>query len=206
MTKLVNSMRNAVVKRLVERTRAPRDAKFRNREHALAVRMLRARYGDDVFERCRALPDGWLRVHKHLRFPSDVSRRLTPCRVEYCYDRRAALPMRVIRSLGQVELDEYAPLPASVADTWEVEQLAPHLDDIESLCRDRRAHEDELAMVETQARALLAAYTTVELLSKEWPEGYALLPAEMLMPPPTGVPAPRIADLNARIEALREAA
>lgn len=206
--KLTRAMRDAIVKRLLERTRAPRDAVLRNHEHALAVRLLRHRYGDDVFERCRALPEGWLQVYKHVTFEHKFVTRLTRCRVIFSYPHRGSgPPTREIRSLGSVNLSDYAPLPASACQTWPAEFLEPCFDEIEGYARGVRDHEDAVEALRVQTVGVLSAYPTVELLSRDWPDGYNMLPPEMLAPPvPPGVPAVRIEDLTLRIEKIREAA
>lgn len=205
--KLTKAMRAAIVTRLIERTRAPRDAVFRNREHALALRLLMGRYGEDVFERCRSMPDGWFRSCRSVTMESRFSERLTPCMVSWTH-RRNQLPRRQLRRFHSLSLSEYAPLPATASDTWQAIHLNPYFDDIESYARDLREHEDEVEALRTLTDGILSSYGTVELLSKDWPDGYSLLPAEMLAPSPValGVPAVRICDLALRIEKIRQAA
>ena len=62
MTKLTIKMRETIVNKIVEAGRIGREAWLERREHALALRCVKARFGDDVFERCRALPPGWINL------------------------------------------------------------------------------------------------------------------------------------------------
>jgi hypothetical protein len=201
MMKLTNAMRTKIIDKILERIIRPHDIAFRRRENALALRLLKSRFGADVFDRCRALPEGWLPLQKHLCLDSmliSAFPRWSGTVVCWHLSRR--------RFNGNVELAEYAALPACVKDGWDAETVrGKNLNDLHALFADHAELEEQLYQLHTQLTATLAAYTTVENLSKSWPEGYAELPAEMLAQT-GGLPAPRIADLNARIAALREAA
>lgn len=185
MTRLLMSHREKIAKRVVDAVRAPRESKLRECERALAVKLVRWRYGDDVFDRVRALPEGWLPFVKTISIG---------------YSLRMELPAASNRC---VELDTAVPLPESARYEWK--DLGPLHGEVHDLFADRVALDKDLNLLRQQTLAVLSAFTTVERLAADWPEGYAMLPAEQLAPP-NGLPAPRIADLNARIAALKEAA
>lgn len=204
MTKLTNAMRATIVKRITDKLRPAREAGLRAREHALALRLLRHRYGDDVFDRCRALPEGWLNVQKHLLFDYRLTQVLPRKRIVEGTGRNRC--DRVYPS-GNVQLNEYAPLPNSTGSGWTREAVGEALfEEIVALFHAKIELIDDVMLLQQQIRATLASFTTVEKLAERWPEGYAELPAEMLAPIADGLPAPRIADLNERIAKFREAA
>ena len=201
---MTNKMRLAVVNKLIEQVRGSSASAHRSREQAIAVRMLRRRYGDDVFERCRALPEGWLHSIKQLHLHQSVYSQLAPCERQYVEYPRGESSLR---PPYVVSLAEYAPLPMSASSGWDAGTVGLGLlSELIDWCSTRADLEIQIANLRTQTEAVLAAFTTVERLCSDWPEGYALLPAEMLAPVNAGVPAPRIEDLNARIAALRSAA
>lgn len=203
--KLTKIMRATIIDRIIAKVRPPRELKLRAREQALALQLVRHRYGKDVFDRCRALPDGWLAVHKHVAFDYRVVQVLPRRRTIEGSGRRH---WEVVYPKGHLELAEYAPLPNSVSSGWDRETIGEKLfEDLVGLFQGKVDLEVELSGLRQQIAGTLAAFTTVERLSVDWPEGYAELPAEMMAPKvPEGLPAPRIADVNERIAALREAA
>lgn len=204
MTKLTNAMRAAITDRIVVKVRLPREVKLRAREQSLAVRLIRHRYGDDVFDRCRALPEGWLSVQKHVSLNYNVVRMLPQRRKIVETNRNRS---EVIFPSGDLELTEYVPLPNSNRQHWDREVIGEKLfEEIVELFQAKVDLEIEIDNLQQQITATLSAFTTVERLAADWPEGYAELPAEMTAPKAEGLPAPRIADLNERIAALREAA
>ena len=203
-TRLTKEMRAAIVRRIVDKTKPAQEAKLRGWEHALAVRLIRHRYGDDVFERCRALPEGWLEVHKTVSFDYKL-RQVLPQRrrVEWMGRFRS----EVVYPSGHVDLSEYAPLPNSIGKDWTRECIGEALfEEVVSLFDAKIDLQKDIELLRQQVAAVLASFATVERLAADWPEGYAELPAEMLVPKTEGLPAPRIADLNERISKLREAA
>jgi hypothetical protein len=167
---------------------------MRARENALALRMLRFRFGEDVFERCRELPGGWLELHKHIV----ISHRV-----------RQSMPHRhtsFIREKVSISLAEFAVLPNSARTDWDREMFEPLFEEVCAVFASYYTLEDEVRLVGQQARSLLTSIHTVEKLCDAWPEGFAFLPQEELAAPNFPVPAPRIMDINARIAALREVA
>lgn len=200
MTKLLKAHRVAIVAKVVSSVREPREAALDRHEHALAIRMVKHRYGDDVFERCRALPEGWLPSVKILSLSHDLVQSFPRYRHES--GRYASL-----RPAGSVRLSDYAPLPASAERVaWGVEHVsAVDGASLHDLFADRVRLEEDLAQLERQVVATLASFSTVEALAEGWPEGYKHFPHEALASA-GGLPAPRIEDLDARIAVLREAA
>ncbi len=195
--KLNKTLRETIVKRVVEDVAKAREPALRHREQALAVRLVRARFGKDVFERCRELPEGWLSIHKTISLK---------------YEVRQALPKFVrpgggyAEPAGKLDLVDYAPLPYAMRDDLDREMVGCHYDAVYALFEDRVELLRELDNLATQTRAVVNAYSTIERLAEGWPAGFALLPAEALKPTGAGLPAPRIEDLDKRIAALKEAA
>lgn len=186
MSKLLKSHRQEIVKRIVADVRAPREARLRERERHLAVKLVRWRYGDDVFDKARALPEGWLPNVKYITLNYRLRTKLTS----------GSAPWRL-------ELDTAVPLPWSASHEWT--DFGKIHDEVYAWYQDWTNLEEELRLLRQQTEAVLSTFTTVERLAADWPEGYAMLPAEQLAPS-NGLPAPRISDLNARIAALKEAA
>lgn len=197
--KLTKHMRDAITKRIVELVRTPREVALRAQEQALAIRLLRQRYDDDVFDRCRALPAGWLQHYKRLSLAYSLREKLPKIRITHG-NHVGVYPE------GCLNLAEYAPLPNSAAGGWDRAAVGALFDELHALFEARIELHRQLEVLEQQTRAVLASFSTVEKLNDGWPEGYAHLPAELMMPATADLPAPRIADLNARIAALREAA
>lgn len=204
MTKMTRTMRDAITTRILDRIRLPREVALRRRENALATRLVSSRYGDDVFGRCHALPDGWLPLCKQIPLDSKLVESF-PRHTRRVQSGRYPVDVRFPR--GVLELAEYVPLPYSVRDCcWTADDIRGKLyDDLHAWYGDHAELHEQLENLYLQVVATLASFTTVEKLADGWPEGYAELPQEMLAPV-GGLPAPRIADLNARIAALREAA
>ncbi len=201
MTRLTKVMRETITSHIIEKTRPAHEVALRAREAALAVRLLRHRYGTDVFERCRALPEGWLTVHKQIVLDYQVI--FTLPRHKIATGRNCSM----IYPSGELSLAEYTPLPYSACGVWPREVIGEELfEEIVALFHAKIDLEKDIGLLSQQIAATLGAFTTAERLATDWPEGYAELPAEMLAPVNAGLPAPRIADLNARIAKLREAA
>lgn len=204
MTRLTNQMRNQIKRRILESVRTPREVVLRAQEHSLALRLLRARYGDDVFERCRALPEGWLQLHKKITLGHDVTDPLPRFTRAERYVSSYRYSTRIVLPPGTLELAEYAPLPNSVAGTWTREHVTGRqLDDLAAWFTNYVALAEELERLGTEVGAALAAFPTVEKLAEGWPEGHAHL---QLPEPVSGLPAPRIEDLNEHIAAAVRAA
>ncbi len=202
--KFTSRMRVTITDRVVASTRAPREAALNRREQALAVRLLRHRYGNDVFERCRALPEGWLHHQKQLSLEYALAQTLPRTSIETNgYRRRYGASLY---PSGYLLLADHAPLPTSASGGWDRAAIGSLYDDLHALFAARVELEKDLRALRAQVDGVLAAFTTVERLAEGWPEGYAHLPAEMTASPAANLPAVRIADLNARIEVLKEVA
>lgn len=180
-TVLTNGSRNVVVAGVIEATFRERHLRLRQREHALAVRLLRHAYGDDAFERMAALPEGWLATTRTVRFDGEGT----------------------VHGRCQVELDEYTRVPFEV--TCGVPLPAPlgWVADLADLrCAQADLADDERRL-RSQVGTVLASFRTVEALAEGWPEGFAHLP---IVVPRDPLPAVRVDDLNAAIAAARDAA
>lgn len=182
MTRLTNQQRDQIRAGIVDETFRSRSLRLRQREHALAVRMLRERYGDDLFERIAKLPNGWLPTTNRVRFEGSP---LGP---------------------SHLMLMEYAPLPAETS--WSGTRLTPSdalIAESDALVLAREQMHDEREQLNSVIRSALASMTTVEQLADRWPEGYRHLPTSTHAVA-SGLPALRIEDVNARIAAAKEAA
>lgn len=199
MSKLLKFHRTAIVNKIVESVSVPRESRLQAQESALALRMLRQRYGADVFERCRSLPEGWLLPLKGLNLDYELARVLPKS------DAPSNGRYRFYGTLNVINLADYAPLPASAKYGWTLEVLGNLYDDVVAYAQARADLHEDLSLLVKQTTALLASFTTVEKLAAEWPEGYSYFPHTDLSQG-AGLPAPRVADLNERIVKLREAA
>lgn len=200
--KLNKQMRDAIVKRILEEVKPAREARLRSCEQALVIKLIRHRYGDDVFERCRALPEGWIGVHKAICLDYQL-RNLLPRKQIVVGSGRNRSVDHYPRST--LYLAEYAPLPNSTGSGWTREAIGEKLyDELTDLFQAWVDALTDFELLEQQLRATLSSFTTVGRLAADWPEGYVKLPAELTAP--EGLPAPRIADLNERIAAVKRAA
>ncbi len=134
MTKLNKTLRETIVKRVVENVAKAREPALRHREQALAIKLIRARFGKDVFERCRELPEGWLSVHKTIDLKYEVRQALPKFnritgegRFSYAHQEPP----------GKLDLADYAPLPHAMRDEWDREMIGKHYDAVYALFEDR---------------------------------------------------------------------
>jgi hypothetical protein len=199
MTRLKVETRRIIASRVVSSVRAPREASFERAERALALRLTIARYGKDVFDRCRALPDGWLMWHQEILLDYQV--RIQMPRPRMVYIRRNEYD-EFSRSDVHLKLTDAAPLPNSFQVPWVLSDLCDLCDEVYERYALRADLMEELRLLRTQVTATLSAFSTVESLAAEWPEGYAFFPHEVLAES-GALPAPRLSDLNERIEKLR---
>lgn len=204
--KLTKQLRAATVRRLVDHAAAPGDLALRRREHALAIRIMRGRYGDDVFERCRALPDGWLQSGKQFALAYELRYSLPSVRVEEARGEGRRGTYAHAWPLGYFSLAEYAPVPWSALQPWGREEVGGPLPELHDLFAAAVEHRRALEDLRTRSAALLDGFVTVEALAADWPAAYAHLPQEMLRPAQPNLPAPLVADLDAAVAALRAAA
>jgi Nucleotide modification associated domain 5 len=209
MTKLTNQMRTALVEHALVAGRLAGEAELVRRERALALRLTRHRYGDDVFDRCRALPEGWVDAHRTISFD------------HWAGDNKLGFPVRVVYAKGpygrrehyrvprghRLELDTAVPLPNSFAQAWTRAEVGSLYDEVYAYFEAVVARHDEEEALRASLKAAAAAFTTVEKLADMWPEGYAHLPVELLAATANhSLPAPRLDDLNARLAAFRREA
>jgi hypothetical protein len=198
MTKLLKSHRTVIVDRLLAPGRTAREAVLKRRENALALRATKARFGDDVFARCRALPEGWVDVHKRIQI----------------YGCDTTLPRYVVNDHRysytkpdkHIELAEAVPLPNAFMRSWSKNDFGRFWPEVVDLFQARCDLHTELTSLAQQLAGTLAGFTTVERLAEDWPEAYRALPQELLAPAAVHLPAAKLDDLNARLAALREAA
>lgn len=186
--KLNNAHRREVCKRIIDATFKERELRLRQREHALALRILRRELGKDALIRIAALPPGWLPLIETVRFECEVHRWR---------------PHHLHHSIVWLSLDASMPVPASVAHGG-IAPSKPSIKELEEFCADERAMFVEREQLETQVKGTLAAFTTVERFAEDWPDGYVHFPHPELAP--TTLPAVRVIDLNRRLAAAREAA
>ena len=207
MTRLTKAMCESIVKRTLDAGRLAREAAITRGERSLALRLTRHRYGDDVFDRCRALPAGWLEVHRTISFGwSNALNFPQKCKIIYV---RSVKDRVMVPVAHRIELDTAVPLPNSFQNPWDRSHLGIMYDEVYDHFASIVALHDEMEQLETQIKGVLTAFTTVEKLAADWPEGYSHLPQEMLLGTGSSfpVPAPRIEDLNDRLVAFaREAA
>lgn len=214
MTKMTNAMREAIIKHSLVQGRQRRESQLKLQERALALRLTKQRYGDDVFQKCRSLPEGWLDNHRTISFSDYTQQNKLNFPVKVIYDptrtrwgqrvERTRVPYRHV-----IELDTAVPLPNSFNSTWTREHVSDMYDEIYDHFAAWVALEDEEEQIRAQMKGALASFTTVEKLSAAWPAAYAHLPQEMLAG--TGamnraLPVPRLDDLNTRLEAFGKAA
>jgi Nucleotide modification associated domain 5 len=201
MTKLNTAIRRAIVRKVVDSVRLPREAAMDRTEHALALRATIARYGTDVFAVCQSLPEGWLNVAKEIRF---LRYDNTP-QPKYVPGRGRGTADAYSEPKYHLSLSEAAVLPNSFKAPWTVADFGTSYDEVYAFFEERARFYEELRALDLQVTATLASFKTVEDLAAGWPEGYVHFPHDMLAE--TGaLPVPRLDDLNARIAALREAA
>lgn len=183
-----NDLRSWTCERLLDATFRERELRFEQREHALALRILRRELGEDALTRIAALPPGWLPFANHqIRFKTRTTHGVHRYPTEATSLTLAnAMPVPAFVSHNQLEVG-----PTSVAE-------------VEVFCADAALLVDERELLKKQVLGTLAGFYTVEALATGWPEGYAYFPVPELAP--ETLPAHRIEDLNARLAAAREAA
>lgn len=203
MTTLVNAQRVAITRKVIAAASTPRYEALRKQEYSLALRLTQARYGKDVFDRCRSLPEGWLSAHRTITFDANWARG------EFVgsYDTIQRVDGPYISSPGWgLDLESSAILPNSFQRLWGSKEVSAKLvDELATFFRVHVALHEEIEQLRAQITATLKSFATVEKLAEGWPEGYAHLPQQTLAET-GGLPALRIADLNARIAAMKEAA
>lgn len=186
--RLLKIHRAHLTDRLVAATLAERRLRLKQAEHALAVRLLLDIYGADLFERIKQMPEGWLPVGNCVNFHILVA------------DGRTH---RTVHLLEYTRLPHSASLYQGVADYAEGHPFAAAYYAHREAERALQAEERQLKQ---QVRTTLEAFTTVEKLAADWPEGYAYFPHDLVAGAPTNLPALRVEDLNRRLAAAREAA
>lgn len=214
MTKLTNGMRSAIVAQSLRQGREQRESVLKTRERSLACRLTIHRYGEDVFRKCRALPEGWLNTLRTISFTDYPQHNILNFPVKVIYEpTRTKFGRRVERTRipyqHKLELDTAVPLPNSFQHRWEREHLGDMYNEVYDHFASMVALADEEEQIRTQMKGALMSFTTVEKLRDGWPEAFAALPQELLVATPMAnraLPVPRLDDLNARLEAFRSAA
>lgn len=202
-TKLNQAHKRAVVDGLLTSIRVPREEALSSAMHSLALRMTLKRFGADVFDRCRALPVGWLGVHRalYLKDSPELPRytALVPA------SSGSRMSYSVQRPNTTLYLDEARPLPNSFEYGWNREAVGDALwDEVVDWFQAHVDLHEQIEQVRRESNGVLEQFRFVDDLATEWPEGYAFFPHEKVA---TGqLPVVRIADLNARVEAVRRAA
>lgn len=187
MTKLNNSHRRVIAEKLIADTFREREARLKQREHALALRVLRRELGEDALIRIAALPPGWLpKVDTFYLEDLNGLKRKTPYgyrSVSIHLDAPITVPYNWTSAIGRINVG-----PESLAE-------------VTAFCNDETALMTEREQLTLAVKGSLAGSTTVEKLSADWPEAYAFFPHPELAP--GALPAVRLTDLNARIAAAR---
>jgi hypothetical protein len=180
MAKLTLIQRAAIVKNILDETFAARRKAIQKRKHALAVKIILAKYGKDAFAKFDAVPVGWLTTANQflVRYNN---------RSHYVVLEEArALPSELV--VGNMELEEDYPILMR-------EHLALR-EAQERLSQDSQQLQIEIANT-------LRAFGTEAALRDGWPEAYS----KIAVPRVTHqLPAVRVEDINRRIAALKEAA
>ena len=139
------------------------------------------------------------RLDLEARFPTV----LAACRVLVALSAQSIAAVEDVADVAQVQLADPVRLPA-IREMYP-EAPAPWVIEFNRYDAAVKALAKERQQLSLEVRGTLAAFTTVEKLAQEWPEGYAHFPHESLVAGGP-VPALRIEDLNARLAAAREAA
>lgn len=210
MTKLTNTHRAAIADKALDAGRLTREAALTRQEHSLTLRATKFRFGDDVFERCRALPEGWLGVHKMIQFNYNTVCNLLPCRQVVhprTPSRRWSWEQRVPANY-KLDLSDVAVLPNAFAEPWQPSYFSGTLwDEVQEHFAGHIALFDEMELLRAQVKSTLLSFTTVERLAEDWPEGYAFLPPELVVPTTANLPAVlKLDDLNRRLAAFQQEA
>lgn len=204
--KLTNTHRNAIIEKVLIAGRMARTPALERQEDSLALRATKRRFGDDVFERCRALPEGWLNTHKIISIAYKAAQDL-PNAYEEVSVYRGRTKLQPVWFSRTLSLSNAAVLPNIFAGDWNQDAFGSILwSDVYDYFAAGVALHEEMKQLRIEIRGVLAGFTTVERLAEGWPEGYSHLPAELLAA--TGaanLPAVRIEDLNARLAAFGHA-
>ena len=190
-TRLTNDMRRKTTNHLIEATFRERMLRLEQREHALALRVLRRELGEDALIRIAALPPGWLPMVCDLRFRNYVIQR----------DNR--IWQNSYSSGALLHLPQAMVVPHFVA-THQFEIGVESIAEIEAFVADDKATAVERDQLSRQVIGTLGGFYTVEEFAEKWPEGYAHFPHPKMAP--ETLPAMRIADINERLATAREAA
>ncbi len=190
-TRLTNQMRQRTCKHLIESTFRERELRMEQREKALALRILRRELGEDALIRISSLPPGWLPLVQRLRFANYEIHRAN-------YQTRE----RGYRSGSELYLPEAMTVPSFVSCN-QLEVSAQSIAEIDAFVADWKLLQIEREKLTEQVLGTLGGFYTVKAFAEEWPEGYTHFPHPELAP--TTLPAVRINDLNARIEAAKAA-
>ena len=207
MTKLTNQMRKAIVDKLITPGRMAREKALKDQEHSLALRATRQRYGDDVFDRCRELPEGWLNVHQRISlFGQSLPKKyfMVKSTQSYRHPHQITVPLHG----HYLDLLNPAPLPNSFQHGWKEFHFGAKLwNEVYSYFNAIIELYESIEELKIKLTGGLSGYTTVERLCEEWPEAYAHLPQELLAPQPKyPLPVVPIADLNEMVEKFRRVA
>ena len=180
--RLTKHMRGVIATRMLDRTFKDRLARLAERDSVLAMRVIVAAYGPDVWVQIASIPLGWLPKLKDVHF-SLGERNYRTTFAEYRSIPNDAVCARLSLALAGNEAI---------------------LDELHEIEAERCAIRAQRGQLKAEIYAVLNSVTTVDRLGEVWPEGLTELPPEWLAP--KSVPAPLVEDLNKRIAVLREAA
>lgn len=175
--RLTNMDRDSIVADAIEASFQARVTALDAAEDALARRCYEAVFPEKVRKQAAALPKGWLRLDKCLRFNVlGLSAEL--------HVSGDGLPVP-FGSRG------YCQRLGSIADETLAASVRSHLDEVEAMKADR-------SKAKGAVNALVHSVTTVKALREIWPEGE---PFYGKIGPKDGarLPAPRVVELNAML-------
>src|SRR5579859_1562337 len=177
-------MRRRTTNRLIEVTFRERMLRLEQREHALALRVLRRELGEDALIRIAPLPPGWLSMDTELQFDNHkikLKHEIYPNSRRNALRFASAMPVPYLVTQHKLEAG-----PESVAE-------------VEAFVAEWNATIDERDQLSRQVVGTLGGFYTVEDFAEKWPEGYEHFPHPELAP--ETLPAMRIADINERLAA-----
>jgi hypothetical protein len=183
-TRLTNALRQSTCNKILESTFRERELRLEQREHALALRVLRRELGEGALIRIAALPPGWLPLVNQLVFENEKVTRPVRYQGYHTYDS--------IRSTG-LKLAQSMPVPSFVSHN-KLEIGAESIAEIAAFVEEVKVLAEEHKLLRQQVLGTLGGFFTVEAFAEGWPEGYTHFPHPEMAP--DTLPAHRIEDTS----------
>jgi hypothetical protein len=156
MAKLSQGEKNNIRYRVMETTFADRKAKLVSKEHDIAMYIMEAIFGENVFMRIRDVPQGWLPTSQSVHFKTvSAGRHVNSYTVNFEENRQ--IPASAVYS--STELDENHPAVKAFLDLKQV----------------RADMNAEHRTLDARIQDLLNSFSTHKQLEEGWPEGFAAL-------------------------------